>query len=171
MHRTDPSMTDHSQRFVRIHSIVFSLTCLLLAMASTGCSTLLGRSKGPLDNIDTTSLKMHGYTVGPQGVMQPLPTGEESPSVVLEVNHGKRSFERVPLVPGQPMFIADLVRDAEFQKKIGRVQVKILRPNGSQAPIRLDVDFDDSGKRVMEGMNYSLRPGDHVVVSRTIAVS
>ena len=29
----------------------------------------------------------------------------------------------------------------------------------------MEVDFDATGKRVMEGQNYSLRPGDHVVVS------
>ena len=66
---------------------------------------------------------------------------------------------------GQSLFIADLIRDAKLQKKIGRIKTTILRPNGKNLPpVRLDVDFDDAGKNVMEGQNYSLRPGDHVVV-------
>jgi hypothetical protein len=58
------------------------------------------------------------------------------------------------------------VRDAKLDKKIGRLQATVLRPNGpNKPPIRMDVDFDDTGKRVMEGQNYSLRPGDHIVIS------
>lgn len=140
------------------------LLCMLLLFTSSGCAALIGKRYSESDKIDLTPVKKEGYTVGPYGVMQPLPTVDESPSVVLEVNHGKRSFERIPLVPNQPMFIADLVRDAEFHRKIGKVRVTILRPNGTNPPVRMDVDFDPSGKRVEEGMNYSLRPGDHVVV-------
>jgi hypothetical protein len=36
----------------------------------------------------------------------------------------------------------------------------------NRPPVRLDVDFDDAGKNVMEGQNYSLRAGDHVVIRR-----
>ncbi len=140
--------------------------CLLLASAlSGGCSTLLGKSKGPLDNLDTKDLKQAGYTFGEYGANKPLTTGDGSPAIVLEVNNGKRHFEKIPLMPGQSLFIADLIRDAKLQKKIGRIKATILRPNGKNLPpVRLDVDFDDAGKNVMEGQNYSLRPGDHVVV-------
>jgi hypothetical protein len=138
---------------------------MLAIVSCSGCATFLGKNRGPMEGIDLTPIKKEGYTVGEHGVMQPLPSGSETPSIVLEVNNGKRSFERVPLVPGQPMFVADLVRDAEFYKKVGRVKISILRPNGGMPPVRLDVDFDESGKRVKDGMNYSLRPGDHVVVT------
>ncbi len=144
------------------------LACLCLLVASTfcsGCSTLLGKSKGALDNLDTKDLKQAGYTFGEYGTNKPLTTGDGSPAIVLEVNNGKRHFEKIPLVPGQSLFIADLIRDANLQKKIGRIKTTILRPNGKNLPpVRLDVDFDDAGKNVMEGQNYSLRPGDHVVV-------
>jgi hypothetical protein len=141
------------------------LGCLLLVAANTGCTSLIGKRYSDAEKIDMTPVKKEGYTVGPYGVMQPLPTSEESPAVILEVNRGKRTFERIPLTPNQPMFVADLVRDADFYRKIGRVRVTILRPNGNNPPVRMDVDFDDSGKRVEEGMNYSLRAGDHVVVT------
>lgn len=157
---------DFKQRFLRANTACAALVVMVLMGASSGCATLIGKGKSPLDNIDTTSLKKEGYTLGSHGVMQPLPTEEGKPSIVLEVIDGKRHFEKVPLNPGQPMFVADLIRDAKLYSKIGRIQVKILRPNGTGAPVRLDVDFDDSGKQVMEGMNYSLRPGDHVVVVR-----
>jgi hypothetical protein len=111
-------------------------------------------------------MKQAGYTFGEYGALKPLTTEDGSPAIVLEVISGKRHFEKIPLVPGQPMFIADLIRDAKLEKKIGRLNAKILRPNGpNKPPIRLDIDFDDSGKKVMEGQNYSLRPGDHVVVT------
>lgn len=143
-----------------------ALLCLLcVSLLSTGCSTLLGKTKGPLDNLDTKGLKQAGYTFGEYGAQKPLTTEDGSPAIVLEVNNGKRHFEKIPLAPGKSMFIADLIRDAKLQKKIGRIKTTILRPNGkNMPPVRLDVDFDDSGKSVMEGQNYSLRAGDHVVV-------
>jgi hypothetical protein len=132
---------------------------------SSGCSALVGRTKGPLDNLDTSGLKQAGYTFGEYGANKTITTDDGKPAIVLEVNNGKRHFEKIPLVPGQSMFIADLVRDAKLQKKIGKIKVTVLRPNGvNQPPVRLDVDFDDSGKHVMEGQNYSLRAGDHVIV-------
>lgn len=142
-----------------------ALGFVFLMFASTGCTALIGRSYSDSEKIDMTPVKKEGYTVGPHGVMQVLPTSDETPSIILEVNHGKRSFERVPLVPGQPMFVADLMRDADLYRKVGRVKVTILRPNGNNPPVRMDVDFDAKGKRVEEGMNYSLRAGDHVVVT------
>jgi hypothetical protein len=134
-------------------------------LACSGCAGLMGKNYSDAERIDMTPVKKEGYTVGPYGVMQPLPTAEEEPSIILEVNHGKRSMERVPLVSGQPMYVADLMRDADIHRKIGRVKVTVLRPNGSNPPVRMDIDFDSSGKRVQEGVNYSLRSGDHVVVT------
>jgi hypothetical protein len=146
-------------------SSALMLCCMLLVASTSGCAALIGRKYSESEKIDLTPVKKEGYSIGPYGVMQPMSTADESPSVILEVNHGKRSFEQIPMVPNQPMFIADLVRDADFYRKIGKVQVTILRPNGTNPPVRMDVDFDPSGKRVEEGMNYSLRPGDHVVVT------
>ncbi|MFN7733365.1 MAG: hypothetical protein ACK5OB_15820 [Pirellula sp.] len=137
-----------------------------MSIAMTGCSTVMMRSKSSVDNLDTRGLKVQGYSIGNNGVQRAGTPDEASPSVILEVNDGKRSVERVPLPAGQPMFVADLVRDAQLTKKLGRIQIKILRANGNRPPVRLDVDFDDNGKRIMEEMNYSLRPGDHVVVMR-----
>ena len=145
------------------------ITCFAILLSlclSSGCAALLGKTKGPMDNLDTAGLKQAGYTFGEYGTNKPLTTEDGKPAIVLEVNNGKRHFEKIPLVPGQPMFIADLIRDAKLDKKIGRLQATVLRPNGqNKPPIRMDVDFDDSGKRVMEGQNYSLRSGDHIVIS------
>lgn len=142
-----------------------AMTVLVLGLVvSPGCTTFFGKRYSPAEKIDMTPIKKEGYTIGANGVLTPLPTGTDAPSFILEVHDGKKSLERVPLVPGQPMFVADLMRDADFYRKVGRVQVTILRPNGNNPPVRLEIDFDESGKRVEEGMNYSLRPGDHVLV-------
>lgn len=144
----------------------FVFTCFLPVFAG-GCSALLGKSKGPLDNLDIAGLKQAGYTIGDYGAQKSVTMDDGTPAIVLEVQNGKRHFEKVPLTPGQSMFIGDLVRDAKLDKKIGRLRATILRPNGpNKPPIRMEVDFDDSGKRVMEGQNYSLRAGDHVVFSQ-----
>lgn len=134
-------------------------------LVCTGCSTLMGRSKGPLDNLDVRSMKAAGYTFGKYGAEKPILTENGEPCVVLEVTNGKRHFEKIPLPEGQSMFVSDIIRDAQLFKKIGKMKVSVLRPNGAnKPPVRLDVDFDDKGKNVMEGQNYSLRPGDHIVV-------
>ena len=141
---------------------------LLLAFAVQllcGCSALTGRTKGPLDNLDPNTLKMAGYTPGVNGLDRPLLTEHGEECVVLDITNGKRQLEKLPMQPGQSLFVADVIRDANLNKKIGRIKVTVLRPNGKNAPpVRMDVDFDDSGKQVMEGQNYSLRPGDHLVI-------
>jgi hypothetical protein len=153
------------------HSIRNSLSLVVLtflAISSLGCSSLVGKKKGALDNIDLRSIKAAGYTIGAHGAMRPILTDGGQPCVVLEVNHSGRHFEKLPITSGQSIFVGDIVRDANLFKKIGRMNVVILRPNPENPalpPIRLDVDFDDKGRNVMEGQNYSLRPGDHVVVS------
>ena len=131
---------------------------------STGCSTLFGRKGGPGDELDITQLKRDGYMVGPNGVLQGGMVDDSS--VLLEVNDGKKHLEKIPMTEGQPMFIADVIRDAQLHKKIGRIQVRVMRPNGSSAPVRMDIDFDDTGRRVREGTNYSLRAGDRIVVTK-----
>ena len=139
-------------------------SAFLVMLCSPGCGVLFGTRGGPGENLDLTQLKREGYSVGPRGIMQPLQADEAS--VVLEVNDGKRHFEKIPMRDGKPMFIADVIRDAQLTKKVGRIRVSVLRPNAGNAPVRMDIDFDDSGKRVREETNYSLRPGDHIVVSR-----
>jgi hypothetical protein len=86
--------------------------------------------------------------------------------VLLEVNDGKKHLEKIPMTEGQPMFVADLIRDAKLHKKVGRIHVRVVRPNGTAAPVRMDIDFDESGRRVKESTNYSLRAGDRVVVTK-----
>ncbi len=144
--------------------------CLLVicAVAMTGCSSLMGpKDRSALDNIDVQSIKAAGYTVGANGIDMTQPSSDGSPCVYLEVNHKKRHMERIPMPVEQPMFIGDVIREAKLVDRVGRIDVVIVRATGpNQPPIRLSVDFDSDGKRVMEGQNYSLRPGDRVVVTK-----
>ena len=143
---------------------LLSFLMLLMLGSSSGCQTLLGRKGGVRDDIDITQLQRDGYTLGANGVMQGGMFDENS--VLLEVNDGKKHLEKIPMVEGQPMFVADLIRDAQLHKKVGRIHVRVVRPNGNAAPVRMDIDFDESGRRVREGTNYSLRPGDRIVVTK-----
>ena len=74
--------------------LLIGLVCS--ALFSTGCSTLLGKTKGPMDNLDTKGLKQAGYTFGEYGAQKPITTEDGSPAIVLEVNNGKRHFEKIP---------------------------------------------------------------------------
>jgi hypothetical protein len=87
-------------------------------------------------------------------------------SVLLEVNDGKKHLEKIPMTEGQAMFIADVIRDAQLHKKIGRIHVRVMRPAGNSPPVRMDIDFDETGHRVREGTNYSLRAGDRIIVTK-----
>lgn len=137
---------------------------LLLLVSSTGCSTLFGRRGGPADDLDISQLQRDGYTVGANGIAQGGMV--DNTSVLLEVNDGKKHLEKIPMTEGQPMFVADVIRDAQLHKKIGRIHVRVMRPNGNAAPVRMEIDFDESGRRVREGTNYSLRAGDRIVVTK-----
>jgi hypothetical protein len=141
------------------------LGSMLLALgSSTGCNLLFGRRGGPGGDLDLTQLQREGYSLGANGVM--LGGTVDDTSVLLEVNDGKKHLEKIPMTEGQPMFVADVIRDAKLHKKVGRIQVRVMRPNGNAAPVRMDIDFDESGRRVREGTNYSLRPGDRIVVAK-----
>ncbi len=137
-----------------------------LLTASTGCSALFGqREKGPMGNIDMKSLQAAGFNPGAAPV--PVePSQDGRPTVVLEVRDGKKHLERIPLSPDKPTYIGDIVRDAKLTDRLGRINLSIMRPSGTSAPpVRMQVDFDTRGKNVMEEQNYSLRPGDHIVVA------
>lgn len=149
----------------RIANRTLLLVVAFAVMMGSGCSALTGRSKGPLDNLDPATLKMAGYTQGVNGLDRPMIADNGEDCIILDITNGKRQLEKLPLQPGQSLFVGDVIRDANLYKKIGRVKVSVLRPNGKNLPpVRMDVDFDDSGKNVMEGQNYSLRAGDHVIV-------
>lgn len=154
----------HNSRAPQLGWIVgLVLTCGL----ATGCSSLVGRPKGPLSNLDRDSMKVAGLTAGPASGPSAMLTDNGEPCILLEVRDGKRHMEKIPLRPGEPMFVGDMVDDAQLYKRIGKIKLTIIRPNGTNVPpVRLDVDFDSTGQKVMEGQNYSLRPGDHVLVSR-----
>lgn len=137
---------------------------LLALVSSTGCNLLFGRRGGPGGDLDLTQLQREGYSLGTNGVM--LGGTVDDTSVLLEVNDGKKHLEKIPMTEGQPMFVADLIRDAKLHKKVGRIHVRVVRPNGTAAPVRMDIDFDESGRRVKESTNYSLRAGDRVVVTK-----
>jgi hypothetical protein len=137
-----------------------------LSITLTGCSSLVGRNRGPLSNLDRESIRAVGAGMGPTSPSQVL-TENGEPCVVLDVRDGKKHLEKIPLRPGESMFVGDMVKDAQLFKRIGKIKLTILRPNGTdRPPVRLDVDFDSTGQKVMEGQNYSLRAGDRVVVTR-----
>lgn len=157
-HTDDCSVASLGIRWILLGSMLLALG------SSTGCNLLFGRRGGPGGDLDLTQLQREGYSLGANGVM--LGGTVDDTSVLLEVNDGKKHLEKIPMTEGQPMFVADLIRDAKLHKKVGRIHVRVVRPNGTSAPVRMDIDFDESGRRVKESTNYSLRAGDRVVVTK-----
>jgi len=145
---------------------VASSAFLLLALAgSSGCSTLVWNK--PKSQFDTTALKTEGYDVralSSQSALAALPPSSK-PSIVLEVHHNGRHMERIPLPTDRPWFVQDLVNEAEIQKRIGVTRIQIIRTVGPAQPaLVLDVPVSADGKDINAGQNYSLCPGDVVVV-------
>ncbi len=132
---------------------------------STGCSMLIWNKQK--SQFDTTALKEAGYDVRalPSITAAAAVPPSSTPSIVLEVHHNGRHMERIPLPSDRPWFVQDLVSEAEIQKRIGVTDIQIVRSVASQAaPLVLDVGVSVDGKMVNEGQNYSLCPGDHVIV-------
>ena len=138
---------------------------LLILPVATGCSIL---SPNPHQtSYDTTDLRLAGYDPSSLASMSlakatPPSTG---PSIILEVHHSGTHMERIPLPTNRPWFVQDLVQEAELLKRVGRLQMSVLRPNGENtAPLRLDVGMTPNGKQIDPAQNYALHAGDHVIV-------
>jgi hypothetical protein len=135
-------------------------------ISGLGCSSMMQKDSGAMPGVDLESARMAGYEVGPTGIETIVPVKSDKPSVVLQVNDRGRHMEQIPLPDDKPMFVGDVVEDAQLVEKLGRISLTILRPNPNGGPpIRLPVDFDAKGKRVVEGQNYSVREGDQIVVT------
>lgn len=147
------------------HSMALSASLLLTLVSSSGCSTLVWNKQK--SQFDTTALKTEGYDVrslGSQSALAALPPSNK-PSIVLEVHHNGRHMERIPLPTDRPWFVQDLINEAEIQKRIGVTRIQIIRTVGpAQPPLVLDVPVSADGKDINAGQNYSLCPGDLVVV-------
>lgn len=141
-----------------------------LLASQTGClsmATLMGRSKKP--RLDTSYLEASGYSIPPGGM--PAPVGNaasDGQSIVMEVRTSgdKPHLERIPLQKNRPMFIEDLVREAQLNERLGGVMISIMRPaGGNLPPVRMDVRVNDDGKVKKMEENYALMPGDHLIVN------
>ncbi len=141
------------------------VTCGLLFQ---GCNSLTGsNSREPVKGLDTSLMRAQGYSFDDHGAQRPLPTGDGRPSIVMEVRHGKRQFERIPLAADRPTYVQDIVDDAKLVDKIGKIEVTVLRPTGPNSPpIRMPVDFDSETKRIVVGQNYALQANDQLIVSK-----
>jgi hypothetical protein len=140
------------------------LLCFGVA-GNTGCSMLIWQKEK--SQFDTTALKEAGYDVKSLSSISAAAAVPPSstPSIVLEVYNNGRHMERIPLPSERPWFVQDLVNEAEIQKRIGVTDIQIVRSVASQGPpLVLDVGVSVDGKMVNEGQNYSLCPGDHVIV-------
>jgi hypothetical protein len=138
-----------------------------MAIVISGCSSMFGDRTEPMDKLDTSAMRAAGYNFDEKGAQRVMPAGDGRPSVVLEVRHGKRHFERIPLQPDKPTFIQDIVDDAKLVDRIGKIQVTILRPTGpNHPPIRMLADFDPDTKRIVVGQNYAVQPDDQIIVAK-----
>ncbi len=142
---------------------------LSVVLSQAGCVSLaafLGQKKSP--ELDTSLLQAQGYSIPPGGMptqIDPQVAGS-GPHVVLEIRSEDRHLESVPLPMDRPVFVEDIVRDAQLSERFGRLRISIMRPNGSEAPpVRLDLRTNSDGKATSVGGNYALLPGDHIIIN------
>jgi hypothetical protein len=151
--------------WVNKNSFAIATLLLLSSVSHTGCSTLVWNKNK--SQYDTTALKTEGYDIralSSQNALATLPPSDK-PSIVLEVHHNGRHMERIPLPTDRPWFVQDLITEAEIQKRIGVTNIRIIRPVAPPGPpLVLDVPVSADGKDVNAGQNYSLCPGDMVIV-------
>ncbi len=147
------------------NSLLFILVSALVIHAS-GCSLFATRDAKE-SAFNTEAAKALGYTLGSNGFEQAMPTAGDQPYVYLEVINKKQHLERIPMPVDKPMFIDDILQEAKLPQRLGRIDVVILRPTGpNRPPVRMEVDMDQRSGSVAHGQNYSLRPGDKVIVSK-----
>ncbi len=147
--------------------LMWTTLVLISLMSSTGCislSEILGQKRK--DTLDTSYLKREGYSIPPGGMPTPVAIDpSRGPSVVLEVRGDGNHLECIPLPKDKPIFIEDLVAQAQLSDKLGELSISIMRPNGpGLPPVRLDVRTDAKGKATNPGLNYAVLPGDHLIV-------
>lgn len=140
-------------------------TCLPL---QTGCFTLsklMGAKKSP--TLDTSLLKLQGYSIPPGGMPSPVaPNPSGSPRVILEVRDEGKHLESIPLPIDRAVFIENIVQDARLHERYGQLVISIMRPTtAGSAPVRLEARTNDDGNVENPGQNYSLMPGDHIIVN------
>lgn len=149
----------------QLSRLSLSVLAFCMIASSVGCSALVWNK--PKSQFDTTSLKREGYDVKALGSMSSMPSlpASQSPSIILEVHNNGRHLERIPLPSDRPWFVEDLVHEAQLQKRIGTLEIVVIRPMGEQKPpLVLEVGVSEDGKQINAGQNYSLNPNDHVVV-------
>lgn len=125
---------------------------------------MLGGRQGSI--YDTTMLKAQGYSLPPGGMPSALPASmvRDASSVVLEIRGDEPKMTAISLPEEQTITVEDLARKAELSDLLGNCQVSIMRPNGNQPPVRLDVRLNAKGKASNPAQNYGIRPGDHLIV-------
>ena len=149
-------------------TIRLGLCCLasMLVLTQTGCvtlSALMGEKRSA--SLDTSLLEAQGYAIPPGGMPSPVaPSAEGGPRVILEVRGEERHLESVPLPVDRAVTIEDFVHEAKLDERLGAINVFIMRPNGTQPPVRLDTALSSKGKTTKVGTNYALLPGDHLIV-------
>jgi hypothetical protein len=138
-----------------------------ILVSQTGCITLMGKTRSP--KLDTSYLEAAGYSIPPGGM--PAPVGNlssDGQAIVMEVRTAgkKPHMERIPLPKDRPMFVEDLVREAQIHERVGSVRISIMRSAGpGLPPVRMDVSVQETGKCKNMEENYALMPGDHLIVN------
>jgi hypothetical protein len=141
------------------------LTALLVSQS--GCISLSSLfSRKDASTLDTTLLKRQGYSIPPGGMpSQVVASSSGAPRVILEVRGEGKHLESIPLPVDRPMFIEDLVQEAKLHEHLGKLNISIMRSNGSNnPPIRLECGTDAKGKATHISSNYALLPNDHLIV-------
>ncbi len=65
----------------------------------------------------------------------------------------------------QPMTVQDVLVESKAIKKYRNMEISILRQLPDKPrPIRMDVDFQASQRKVVDAQNYAIHPGDRILI-------
>ncbi|MBX3423551.1 MAG: hypothetical protein KF752_18500 [Pirellulaceae bacterium] len=139
----------------------------LLLVTQSGCLTLTGLLGAKKESLyDTSLLKAQGFSVPPGGMPSPLPDSltVDANSIVVEVRNPEPHLTAITLPSDRAVTVEDLAQRMRWSDQLGACNVYIMRPNGAQPPVRLDLQLSSKGQSSSPVTNYALHARDHIIV-------
>ncbi len=147
----------------------------LIAIASTGCSTLRLPAMLPFgQESDPQYMSGDGTPLrASEGEMmyKKVREAKAQNSIVLQIAGAEPPIRVLPLPPeGQSVFVSDLLTQTGVVKELGRVDATLYRDApGMPAGIKMAVKMSHDHEQVRPESDYSLRAGDRLSIQKARA--
>ncbi len=146
---------------------------LFLGLAMTGCSSWRLPSLVPFGSGEPKSLYVgnDGAPLRPSVdsmMYQKVREAKAQNAIVLQIADADEPVRVLPLPgEGKSVFVSDLLNQTGVLQKIGRVDATLYRDAaGMPGGLRMPVKMSPGADQVRPESDYSLRPGDRLVVQK-----